>query len=68
VRKDEAMSENIDKLWNALGALTFAETLEVAEVFRDAVESGSDFDPTDLHAWAFLLNTAREIAEDRQEV
>lgn len=61
------MIDRKETLWAALGALTFAETVEIAEVFRDAFESTTDFEPTDVHEWSFLLNTAREIAEDRSE-
>jgi hypothetical protein len=61
------MTDGKDTFWNALGALTFAETLEIAEVFRDAWESTDGFEPTDLQDWSFLLNTAREISEDRSE-
>ena len=51
------------EVWIAIGALTFAETLELAETFRSAWESTTDFEATDLADWAFLLNSAREIAE-----
>lgn len=61
------MDDKIETFWNALAALTFAETLRVAEVMRDAHESTTDFEPTDIQDWSFLLNTAREIAEDRSE-
>lgn len=61
------MGNNIGLFWAALGALTFAETVKVAETMRDACESVCEFEPTDVSDWAFLLNTAREIAEDRSE-
>lgn len=61
------MNENVELFWSALGALTFAETLKVAEVMRDAWESTTDFENTDIQDWSFLLNTAREIFEDRSE-
>jgi len=61
------MNDNVDLFWAALGALTFAETVKVAEVMRDAWESTNDFEPTDVQKWSFLLNTAREIAEDHSE-
>lgn len=61
------MSEKIEAFWEALGALTFAETVTIAETMRDAWESVTDFECTDVTGWSFLLNTAREIAEDRSE-
>lgn len=54
-------------VWAAIGSLTFAETLELAEVFREAWESTHEFEATDQGDWAFLLNTAREIAEDQTD-
>jgi hypothetical protein len=61
------MNNNIELFWAALGALTFAETVTVAETMRDAHDSTTDFEPTDAADWSFLLNTAREIAEDRSD-
>lgn len=61
------MNDKKTEVWNAVGALTFAETLEIAEVFRDAWESVGEFEASDLADWAFLLNTAREIAEGRSD-
>lgn len=57
------MSEAICKFWAALGALTFAETVEVAEQFRDACDATDDFEGWGVADWAFLLNTARDAAE-----
>lgn len=54
------MNDRIADFWAALGQLTFAETVEVAETMRDAHESVTDFEPTDITDWSFLLNTARE--------
>ena len=62
------MDDKKAAVWAALGALTFAETLEIAEVLRDAWEATTDFECTDVADWAFLLNNAREIAEDRADV
>lgn len=59
------MIDRIDAFWAALGALTFAETVTVSEVMRDAWEADDHFEATSIHNWSFLLNTAREIAEDR---
>ena len=63
------MMDKIEALWVALGALTFAETLEVAETLRDAWEStaGDDFETASIHEWAILLNTSREIYDQRAE-
>lgn len=61
------MTERIEAFWDALGALTFAETVEVAAVFRDAMDCTSDFEASDTQDWSFLLNTAREIAEGKVE-
>ena len=61
------MNDKKAEVWLALGALTFAETLEIAEVFRDAWESTTDFEASDVADWSFLLNTAREIASDRAD-
>jgi hypothetical protein len=61
------MKDRKAEFWAALGALTFAETVEIAEVMRDAWESCSEFEQADVSDWAFLLNMAREIAEDREE-
>jgi ABC-type amino acid transport system permease subunit len=61
------MTDRIADFWAALGAMTFAETLEVAETMRAAWEStvSGEFEATDVSEWSFLLNAAREIAEDR---
>lgn len=61
------MTDNKEAFWTALGALTFAETVEIAAVFRDAHDCTTDFEPTDAADWSFLLNTAREIAEGQLE-
>jgi hypothetical protein len=61
------VSDRIESLWAALGALTFAETLQVAETMRDAADCMTDFEVSNAHDWSILLNTAREIAEDRTE-
>ncbi len=59
--------DRIAEFWAALGRLTFAETVKVAEAMRDAHECTTDFEVTDLMEWSFLLNAAREIAEGREE-
>lgn len=59
------MMDAVEEFWATLGRLTFAETLTVAETMRDARECVSEFEVSDAADWAFLLNTAREIAEDR---
>lgn len=61
------MNDRIQEFWTALGVLTFAEVVTVAETMRDAWESVGEFEPTDIQEWSFLLNTAREIAEGRSE-
>jgi hypothetical protein len=60
------MNDKIAEFWATLGAMTLDQTLEVAEVFRDAVES-SDSDTSLVTDWVFLLKSARDIAEDRSE-
>jgi hypothetical protein len=57
----------IATFWAALGSLTFAETVTVAETMRDAWEASGEFEPTDIQEWSFLLNQARCIYEDRSE-
>lgn len=59
--------DRIEGFWAALRELTFAETVKVAETMRDAWEAGS-FETNDVHDWSFLLNTAREIAEYRDDL
>jgi hypothetical protein len=59
------MNDRKEVFWEALGALTFVEMTEIAEVMRDAMESTTDFEATDIQDWSFLLNTASMIAEDR---
>jgi hypothetical protein len=59
------MAPLVAEFWAALGRLTFAETVTVSETMRDAWENTNEFEPTDIQEWAFLLNTAREIAQDR---
>jgi hypothetical protein len=61
------MNDRKEEFWAALGALTFAETVEIAEVMRDAWETTTDFEGTDVQEWSFLLNTARGIASLRSE-
>jgi hypothetical protein len=61
------MSERLEKFWDALAALTFAELVEVASIMRDACDSTSDFEQSDVQEWSFLLNSAREIAEAQCE-
>jgi hypothetical protein len=61
------MANNVAEFWAALGRLTFAETLEVAATLRDAEDCVTDFEITDAQDWSFLLNAAREIAQDRSE-
>lgn len=61
------MNDKVAEFWAALGRLTFAETVTVAETMRDAADSVTDFEISDASDWSFLLNTAREIAEDRSE-
>lgn len=53
-------------VWAALAKLTFDETLELAETFRDAWES-TDIDGSIISDWMILLKSARDIAEDRLE-
>jgi hypothetical protein len=60
------MKDNIELFWAALGALTFAETVTVAETMRDAHDCVDGFDPSDVADWSFLLNSAREIGESTQ--
>lgn len=61
------MRERMENFWIAFGALTFAETLEIAGLMRDALEATGDFDPNDVRDWSFLLNTARGIYFDEAE-
>ena len=53
--------------WAAFGRLTFAEVLKVSESMRDAWDCTDGFEPTDIQDWSFMLNTAREIAEQRED-
>jgi len=63
------MMESTEIFWNTLGEMTFAEVLEVAAVFRDAYDStvSGDFNANDAGEWTFLLNSAREIAENNAQ-
>ena len=55
----------MEEFWTALGRLTFAETVLVAETMRDVCVSVTDFEHSDANDWLLLLNTARRIGEDR---
>jgi hypothetical protein len=61
------MSERIEAFWDALGRLTFAELVEVAETFRDAHDATTEFEVSDVQDWSFLLNSAREVAVGQDE-
>lgn len=57
------MSEKEEAFWDALGVLTFAELVKVAETMRCAYDTTNEFETSSVQDWAFLLNSAREIAE-----
>lgn len=57
--------EPIDKFWAALGALTYAETQEVAITLRDLYDN--EYDLKDSVGWMALLNDAREAHEREAE-
>lgn len=61
------MTDTQKTFWTALSQMTLDETLEVAETFRDAVES-TDPDTSIVTEWVFLLKSARDIAEDREHI
>ena len=55
----------MEEFWTALGRLTFAETVLVAETMRDVCVSVTDFEHSDANDWLLLLNTARWHGGDR---